>query len=140
MAHEDILQDAPLHDKNLKWYTTHMKKIYLALLFAVLFIPIITTAQGFQFDPGGAIANSLKLPTRDANLLVVDVIRKILFYVIFVAVIVILYGGFRYLTSAGNEERVKSARTTLKVGVIGLVVIMLAYSIMTFIVAKVPVG
>lgn len=43
-----------------------------------------------------------------------------------IAVIFIMIGGFRYLTSAGNEEQSEQGKKTLTTAVIGLVAIILA--------------
>lgn len=49
------------------------------------------------------------------------------------AVIVIIIGGLRYITSTGDAARVKQAKDTIFYGVIGLVVAILAYAIVKFI-------
>jgi hypothetical protein len=46
-----------------------------------------------------------------------------------IAVIVVVYGGFRYVVSAGNEQKVATAKDTILYGVIGLVVIIAAQTI-----------
>lgn len=50
-----------------------------------------------------------------------------------VAVLFIIYGGFQYMTSAGNEERAETGRRTLVNAIIGLVVIILSYVIVSVI-------
>ncbi len=49
-----------------------------------------------------------------------------------VAVIMIVWGGFRYITSGGNAETVKSARNTILYALIGLVIIAFAQVIVRF--------
>ena len=44
-----------------------------------------------------------------------------------------LYGGFLILTSGGDEEKVKKGKTILMHGALGLLVIFLASSIVSFI-------
>jgi len=51
-----------------------------------------------------------------------------------IAVIVILIGGFRWMTAAGNEDRVASAKKTIIAGAIGLIIILAAYAIVTFVI------
>lgn len=50
-----------------------------------------------------------------------------------VTVIVIIVGGFKYVTSSGDSSKVKSAKDTVLGGVIGLVIALLAYAIVNFI-------
>lgn len=45
----------------------------------------------------------------------------------------VIYGGFLWMTSFGNEERVLKAKRTLSQAVIGLVIIVSAYSITLFV-------
>lgn len=54
-----------------------------------------------------------------------------------VAVIMIIYAGFRYVTSAGSEGGVKSAKNAIIYAVIGLVVVALAQVIVHFVISNV---
>jgi len=49
------------------------------------------------------------------------------------AVIIIILGGFTYITSAGNAESAKKARQRILGAVIGLVVVFLAWSIVRYV-------
>ena len=53
-----------------------------------------------------------------------------------IAVCIILYGGFKWMTAAGNDENVKSAKKLIIQGVIGLVVIVSAYAIAQFVISS----
>jgi hypothetical protein len=53
-----------------------------------------------------------------------------------VAVLVILYGGFMWMTAAGNEEKVGKAKKLIIAGIIGLVVIFAAFAIATFVISN----
>lgn len=44
-----------------------------------------------------------------------------------------IYGGWAWLTAAGNEEKIKKAQTTIRDGVIGLIVIFAAAAIYLFV-------
>ena len=46
----------------------------------------------------------------------------------------IIYGGFRYITSAGNEELAKAGKDAIRNCIIGLVIIILSYIIITVII------
>ena len=52
---------------------------------------------------------------------------------IIILFIMFVVGSFKYLTSAGNPEKVKSARSTLMYAIIGFVVFLSAYVILTVI-------
>lgn len=50
-----------------------------------------------------------------------------------IAVGFLIYGGFRYITSAGNDEEAESAKKVIQNSIIGLIVIILSYVIVTVI-------
>ena len=54
-----------------------------------------------------------------------------------VAVIVIIIGGIQYMTSTGDAGKVKKAKDTILYGVIGLVVVILAFAIVNFVIANI---
>ena len=45
----------------------------------------------------------------------------------------IIYGGFLWMTSAGNEEKVRKAQKVLSQATIGLIIVLSAYSITYFV-------
>ena len=53
-----------------------------------------------------------------------------------VSVIMIIYGGFRYITSGGKQESVSGAKTTILYALIGLVIVALAQVIVQFVLSK----
>lgn len=53
-----------------------------------------------------------------------------------IAVIMIIIGGFRYITSSGNAEKVSQAKNTIIYALIGLVVVALAQVMANFVLDK----
>lgn len=53
-----------------------------------------------------------------------------------VAVIMIIYGGFRYITSGGDSGNVGNAKNTLIYAVVGLVIVALAQIIVHFVLSQ----
>jgi len=53
-----------------------------------------------------------------------------------VAVVLIIAGGFQWMTSGGNEEKIKSAKKLMGSALVGLIIVILAYSIATFIISR----
>lgn len=51
-----------------------------------------------------------------------------------VAVVIILVGGFEWMTAGGNEEKTGEAKKRITAGVIGLAIILSAYAIATFVI------
>ena len=54
-----------------------------------------------------------------------------------VAVVMIIIGGLRYITSGGNDTNVASAKNTLLYAIIGLIIVSLAQLIVRFVLNKV---
>lgn len=55
-----------------------------------------------------------------------------------IAVIMLIFGGFRYVTSAGNDAGVQAARNTIIYAIIGLIVVAVAQIIVKFVLDAVP--
>ncbi|MDP3836647.1 MAG: hypothetical protein Q8Q67_00900 [bacterium] len=49
-------------------------------------------------------------------------------------VLFVIYGGFLYLTAAGNEEKTKKGRTIIVQSLLGLIIILSAYAISYFVI------
>lgn len=90
----------------------------------------------FEGGPGaGADAAQGDNPTGDVS---VDGVFKlavnVLLYVVgAVAVIMIIVGGFKYVTSGGDSSGVTSAKNTILYAVIGLIVAVLAFALVNFV-------
>lgn len=66
----------------------------------------------------------------------IQTVINILLYILgAVAVVMIVIGGIRYTTSNGDSGAIKSAKDTILYAVIGLVVAILAYSIVNFVIS-----
>ena len=61
------------------------------------------------------------------------IINIISIFVGVVAVIMIIFGGFKYITSSGEAEKVKGAKNTILYGIIGLIIVALAQIIVKFV-------
>jgi hypothetical protein len=53
-----------------------------------------------------------------------------------VAVVMFMWGGFKYITSGGESGKVTSAKNTLIYAVIGVVIVVFAQTIVQFVVTK----
>ena len=73
----------------------------------------------------------------DPGSVVKDVVNIILYVVGILAVIMLIWGGITYTTSAGDSNKVTSAKNTIIYAVIGLVVAIFAYAIVNFVLTKV---
>jgi len=75
--------------------------------------------------------------TGDVNSLITTIINVFSFVVGVVAVIMIIAGGFRYISSGGDSNKITSAKNTIIYAIIGLVIVALAQIIVQFVLGKV---
>ena len=78
--------------------------------------------------------------TNKVNSLLSTVINIFSLIVGVIAVIMIIIGGLRYITSGGDSGNVTAAKNTILYAIIGLVVVALAQFIVRFVLAKVTQG
>lgn len=73
----------------------------------------------------------------DTWVLLNRVIGTLLLLIGIVAVIYIIIGGYKYITANGDASKIGSAKNTIMYAVIGLVVAMAAYAIVTFVITNI---
>lgn len=62
------------------------------------------------------------------------IINSALAFLGLIAVVIILIGGFQWMTAGGSDEKIKKAKGTLSAGIVGLVIIMAAWGIAKFVI------
>lgn len=77
--------------------------------------------------------NGADLKNSDPRLVVAQVIKVMVSVLGTLLTAWVFYGGFLILTSAGDEEKITKGKTVIINGVIGLVLILSAYAIATFV-------
>ncbi len=76
---------------------------------------------------------NMGLSATDPRLIVARLIQTALSFVGIILLVMILSGGFSFMISGGNEERRDSAKRTLFNAIMGVIVILSAYSIVAFV-------
>jgi hypothetical protein len=121
---------------------------WLCLILAVVASPMalaadITSPPGTGTDivsPPGPSDGSVVLPCPlgskadcQPTAVIGNVINIVLGLVGSLALIMFVYGGLIWITSAGNKERITTGRNTLVWAALGLVVIFSSYTVINFI-------
>jgi hypothetical protein len=65
--------------------------------------------------------------------IITTVINVMLFVVGILCVIMIVFAGIRYATSAGDKQKVDNAKNTIIYAVVGLIVAMIAYALVNWV-------
>ena len=92
----------------------------------------LTTGDGTGCTAGDTATGTTKI--QEIVTLVVNIFSIV---VGIVAVIMIVVGGFKYITSGGDSGNITSAKNTIVYAVIGLVIVALAQFIVKFVLNKV---
>lgn len=112
-----------------------MKKLFAGLL---LLMPMMVSAQE-STDPEEVLGiNDLReqgvnLGNQDLKQTIARIINLILSFLGVLAVLIILLGGFKWMTSQGSSDKVDEAKKLIGEGVVGLVIIFAAYAIASFV-------
>ena len=60
--------------------------------------------------------------------------NTVLFAVGIISVIMLIYGGLRYVVSGGDSKKVTDAKNTIMYAIIGLIIAILSYAIVNFVI------
>lgn len=100
----------------------------------VLFVfTLLLSVPTVRAAGGDGIANPLEGACADIKGCLENVVKYVLGLAGVLALAAVVYGGFLYITAAGNQERVESGKNAVTYSIIGLVVIGLAYAIVSFV-------
>lgn len=90
--------------------------------------PNVSTKEAIQCGAGQASGDKTSPDKAEDN--ATTTIRNLLNFfsavIGVIAVVMLIIGGFRYITSSGNEQNTKSARDTIVYALIGLVIVAFA--------------
>ena len=114
------------------------------ILFSALAIPSLALAQVTQncapncvqsglTGIGGLFGTGNISSTTSLAQLIPEIIQLLLGIAGGVAVIFVIIGGYQYITSGGNEEQAEKGRKTLINAIIGIIIIVLSYAIISVI-------
>ena len=121
-----------------------MKKIFKGLIIFAMTLLIISpitvfagglTLEDITGENSGAtnIGSETGLAVTDPRDIASNLIGVVLGFLGILAVIIILIGGFKWMTAGGNEDQVAEARKIIVSGVIGLVIVLASWGIANFV-------
>lgn len=114
------------------------KKIMAGVLTAiVLSILILPLAASAQLDLGLDTAADVGLGDKPLKESINSIIQIALSFLGILAVVIILWGGFIWMTAAGDEGKVDKAKKLIISGIVGIVIILSAYIIANFVITAV---
>lgn len=112
--------------------------MYKYILAILLLWPLALRAQ--DVDPLGSLRTAAGgtglVSDQEPVDIIVSVVNVLLYFVGTIFMILIVWAGFRWMTSAGNTDTVKKARETIINSVIGLVIIFASYVLVNFVITS----
>ena len=119
--------------------------IFLVVLIAIICGAIYVTApiNAIELDPAKNLSAAGEPGLQGkSNLpaLVGMFINVFLSIIGIVFVALLIYGGFVYMTAAGEKERVTKGTNIIRQSVIGLVIVVSSYAISTFVINSIAKG
>jgi len=114
------------------------KKIITSLLvFGGILLFRLALAQDFGTEIiNNNLGGSLGSSGSDPRSIIANIINITLGFLGLIAIGLVLYAGFLWMTSNGEDDKVSRAKQILKNGLIGLVIILSAWAIVTFVISK----
>ena len=105
------------------------------MLASVFSLPAF--AQISSDNLGLSYGNNIGLSNKDPRDIAVNIIQVLLGFLAIIVVIIILLGGFKWMTAGGNEDKVAEAKKLISAGIVGLIVILASWGIASFVVGTI---
>ena len=116
--------------RSIRLFTARLFSLCVALVF-LIYVPVTRAQDKF------GLYNSAKgtgVLEKSVPEVMGTIILNVLGIVGVIFLILIIYGGITWMTSAGNEQRISLAKKIITSSVIGLVIVMTGYAVTYFIV------
>ena len=122
------------------WYDKSMsskKSIIFISSLGVAICNLLVCGGSFAESPGYYAregASSIAVPDGPDLMTIVKNLLNTTFGVVgVIAVIMMVIGGFHYMTSQGSPEKVQKGKNTILYGIVGLIIVLSAFAIVNFV-------
>ena len=89
---------------------------------------------------GDKVSSDIKWDNQTADKAIQSLVNKGMGFLWILAVLYAIYGGFLVLTAAWDDGKVKKWKTILFQAILGLIIIFLAYSIVSWLISSIFAG
>ena len=114
-----------------------LKSTMLLITAAFIMASVFALPVFAQVNLGVSYGQNIGLSNKDPRDIAVDIIQVMLGFLAIIVVILILYGGFVWMTAGGNEDKVATGKKIITAGIIGLLIILAAWGIASFVVGTI---
>jgi hypothetical protein len=118
-----------------------MKNVFIAVLLVLLILPTVALAQTDSRMTNLGLDNlskegNIQLGTKTLPATISSIINVAMGVLGIIVVILILAGGFLWMTAGGSDEKITKAKGLIFGGVIGLAIVLSAYAIAQFVITS----
>ena len=110
------------------------RAIKRVVLVAIVAIVTVSALPVLALDTGLQYGTATGLGTKDVREGIMSIVNLLFGFLGVLAIVGIVFGGFKMMTSGGNAEKTADGQKVVAAGVIGLVIIFLAYAIASFVI------
>jgi len=119
-----------------------MKKIIASLLLSLFMFPVLAFAAGgitptANSGLAGDIGKNIKMSDQPIDQTLNTIANYVIGALIIMAVFYVIWAGYTFVTSAGDSEKVNTARQRIMYAAIGIVVALLAKGIISLVLSAV---
>ncbi len=112
--------------------------VYTAILLAVFGLPSFVSAKSDILNQAMEQVKTAAEPAELANpiapqAVITDIIRRVLTLTGALFMILMVYGGYIYVTARGEDEEIQKGTKIIQAAIIGIVIVLLSYSITMFV-------
>jgi len=112
--------------------------LVIAPMLALTVVPVFAQTVNLEEDLFNTAEFNIQeksgLGNKDPRTIAANVINILLGFLGIIAVVLVLAGGFMWMTAAGNEDKVAQAKQVMSAGIIGLIIVLAAFGIAKFVV------
>jgi len=115
-----------------------IKYILISGLLAVIIFPAMTLADNAALDKLGEVGSGeagpyVKADATTISEIIGTAVSAFLALLGMIFLVLMLYAGYHWMTARGEEEKVEKAKDTITRAIIGLIIVVGAYAIWSFI-------
>lgn len=116
-----------------------MKKLLtlgLLGLQAVVMAPKALAVSINAYGVNDLINQGANLGKKDLRTAIAGIINVILGFLGVIAVVIVLLGGFKWMTSQGSSDKIDEAKKLIGAGVVGLAIVLASFAVASFVLTE----
>ena len=119
-----------------KWLIGLMSLVWACSFISLSPAPVKAVTEEDVWGSGtlDVYSSDVGLSQTDPRQVVARIVKIALGFLGTIAVVLIIIAGFQWMTAAGNEEKIGKAQKLMQAAVIGLVIVLMAFALSSFII------